>query len=82
MGTIFESAATDKELPRGRLPQTVTPQHYTLMIDAELATKLRSENGGAIAVDRTLERNDDCIALREKTGQAIHTTLAAELGVR
>ncbi|HMD72398.1 MAG TPA: M1 family metallopeptidase [Steroidobacteraceae bacterium] len=50
--------------------------------DADLATKLRSENGGAIAVDRTLERIDDCIALREKTGQAIHTTLAAELGVR
>jgi hypothetical protein len=41
-----------------------------------LAARLRRTSGGELAVDRTLERIDNCTALRLATGDALSTTLA------
>jgi aminopeptidase N len=49
------------------------------MFDTQVGAGLRKLNGGEIAVDRTLERIDDCSALREKTGSSIKTTLEVDL---
>jgi hypothetical protein len=40
-----------------------------------LGTRLRGVSGGEIAVDRTLERIDDCMALRSAVGGAVEATL-------
>jgi aminopeptidase N len=49
------------------------------MFDTQVGAALRKLNGGEIAVGRTLERIDNCSALREKTGGSIETTLEVDL---
>jgi peptidase M1-like protein/ERAP1-like protein len=47
--------------------------------NTEVGTGIRKLNGGEIEVDRTLERIDDCYALRENTGSSIRATLEGTL---
>jgi len=46
------------------------------MFDTQVGAGLRKLNGGEIEVARTLERIDNCSALRAKTGSSIKATLA------
>ncbi|MBS0396174.1 MAG: M1 family metallopeptidase, partial [Proteobacteria bacterium] len=46
-------------------------------LETALGARMRRANGGALAMERTLERIDNCIALKAAVGEGIATALAA-----